>query len=46
MKKETNKEEVVATIKPIVEPVVIQEAVYKPEEEIPTKLEHFPIYNK
>lgn len=51
MKKETKKEdnytvvETVETMKPITEQVVL-EAAYDPTEELPTKLEHFPIYNK
>lgn len=38
--------ETVATMKPLTEQVVLEEKPYNPEEELPTKLEHFPIYNK
>lgn len=37
--------ELVATIQPITEQIVF-EPEYKPEDGPPTKLEHFPIYNK
>ena len=41
MKKETKREEVQASVADDVKDVE-----YNPEEELPTKLEHLPIYNK
>ena len=44
--KKKEEPEFIATMKPITEQVVLSEAEYRPEDELPSKLEHFPIYNK